>query len=97
MEIVTVSVFLFGAFVSMAFCLNLLFSSHQKLVDRAMDRCHEIEIRLNQQVEEFKEVTAKASAANQTLGEAIADFDIKLKELENRIAMVKMQSSGGRL
>ena len=80
-----------GAIFSLLILMNIVFKSHQKLVDVALQECRRIERDLVQKTKEFAEVTAKASAANLSLGTAITDFDMKIKDLESRISMVRMQ------
>lgn len=80
-----------GALLSLFVLINMIFKSHQKLVDAALQECKRLERNIAQKTEEFADVTAKASAANMSLGTAITDFDMKIKDLESRIAMSRMQ------
>lgn len=84
------SSFLFGALLLLSICVYILFFSHQNQVDRALVECDQILHKLNSTLDDFKKVTAEASAANQSLGQAIIDFDTKLKDLESRIVMTRM-------
>ena len=42
-------------------------------------------------VDEFTDVTKKASEANLTLGKAVADFDRRMQEVENRMNMLNLR------
>lgn len=83
--------FLFGTALALVFCLYMIFDSHKKHLSHIHQQNLDLQEDLKEHIEEFKEVAAKASLANQSLGQAIVDFDIKLKDLETRIAMSRMQ------
>jgi len=78
-----------GAFISAALCLHIIFYCHNSQIDKAIGECHNMLGLLERNTIDFKKVTADASAANQSLGQAVQDFDLKLKELEDRVAMLR--------
>lgn len=83
--------FLLGSLVVLLILIRLVFDSHSVLVDQSrVDAQHWAET-LKTKTKEFEEITRRASEANLSLGQSIMDFDLKIKDLENRVAMVRMQ------
>jgi hypothetical protein len=93
MEIMLIisAAFLLGALACLGLCLHIIFKSQIIHIDKVLAECSSNLVKMDHKVEEFREVTAKASAANQSWAQAITDFDLKLKDLENRVAMTRMQ------
>lgn len=85
------SFFCVGALVTLVGLMRMIFESHSVILSGAQREANEWRKALKEKTEEFGEITKKASDANASLGQAIIDFDLKLKDLENRVAMLRMQ------
>lgn len=83
--------FLLGAFICLALCFSVVFNSQRDQLDYITKTSVDLNQDLQTKIDEFEAIGQKASAANQSWAQAITDFDLKLKDLENRIAMLRMQ------
>ena len=91
MVILVASGFLLGGLGVLLLLVVNIFKSNTLLVRVAIDECVRLEEKLEAKVNEFDEITRKASEANLSIGERVVANDKRLNDLENRIAMVKMQ------
>lgn len=83
--------FLLGVFGCLALCLHLLLGSHKQQTEFMKDELAQLNFKMRDKVAEFEGIAKKASEANQSWAQAILDFDVKIKDLENRVAMLRMQ------
>ncbi len=85
------SFFCFGAIVVLISVMRTIFDSHSVLTTNIRLDAHNWAETLKEKTSEFADITKKASDANLSLGQSIIDFDLKIKDLENRVAMIRMQ------
>ncbi len=85
------SFFCFGSLVALVSLMRLIFDSHSAILASAQREANTWAKSLKEKTYDFAEITKKASDANLSLGQSIIDFDLKLKDLENRVAMIRMQ------
>lgn len=83
--------FLLGTFGCLALCLHLLWDANKRQTAFMQDELANLNLKMRDKVAEFEGIAKKASEANQSWAQAILDFDVKIKDLENRVAMLRMQ------
>lgn len=89
--ILVTSGFLLGALGALLFLLHVILRGNAHRLNLAVEECVRLEEKLEGKVLEFDTITRKASEANLTIAERVIANDKKLNDIENRIAMLKMQ------